>query len=158
MIKLGEIMSEFEKLGIDEDFNPFYKEEGIKKPTAVQKEIIPLLLRDRSVLCRAQTGSGKTLAYALPICEKIKQIEDEFGPTDKTSSPFVIIVSPTKELAIQIQKVFKAISHHAKLRTRLLGGSSKKPSAIKTQTYEVLISTPTKLDRALKASDVKLKN
>ena len=74
-------MNKFEKLGIDEDFNPFYVENNIKEPTPVQLKTIPMIMAGESLLCVAQTGTGKTLSFALPISELIKQIEDENGLT-----------------------------------------------------------------------------
>lgn len=145
-------MSPFEKLGIDEDFNPFYAENDIERPTDVQKKVIPKIMQGTSVVCIAQTGTGKTLGYALPISELVKQIEDEEGLSRKKSKPFAVIVAPTKELAVQIHQVFKGLSHHVKLRVRTLVGTSKTP--LKTQSYEILIATPSKLARALKKGDV----
>jgi len=145
-------MNEFEKMGIDEDFNPLYTELNIKNPTDVQFAVIPKIMEKKSIICVAQTGSGKTLSYALPISELVKKLEDENGLSDKKSRPAAIIVAPTKELAIQIQGVFKKISHHVKLRVRTLVGNQK--VSLKTQSYEILITTPAKLSRAVKAKDV----
>ncbi len=150
-------MNPFEKLGIDEDFNPFYKELDIKTPTLVQKKVIPLLLADKSLVCRAQTGTGKTLSYALPLSEKIKLIEDESGPMTDKSAPYLVVISPTKELATQITKVFKSLAHHVKLRVRMLGSTSQKPNALKSFSYEVLVTTPTKLERGLKNKSISFK-
>ena len=149
-------MNEFEKMGIDEDFNPFYDEQGITKPTKVQEKAIPMVMKSISSLCIAQTGTGKTLAYALPISELIKQIEDEEGLSKKRSKPYAIIVAPTKELAVQIQQVFKQISHHVKLRVRTLVGTTKNATDLKEQSYEILIATPNKLARALKQKAVSI--
>jgi superfamily II DNA/RNA helicase len=148
-------MNLFEKMGIDEDFNPFYAEEGITAPTDVQKKVIPKLLDRKSVICVAQTGTGKTLAFALPISELVKRIEDEEGLSQKKSKPYGIIVAPTKELAVQIHQVFKDISHHVKLRVRTIVGQKGKPqSTLKNQSYEILIATPTKLAKAIKNKEV----
>ena len=147
-------MNQFEKMGIDEDFNPFYAEEGIEKPTSVQTKVIPEVLNGQSVICVSQTGTGKTLSYALPISELIKKIEDEEGLSSKKSTPYAVIVSPTKELAVQIHQVFKQLSHHVKLRVRTLVGSPKAASDLSSQSYEILIATPNKLYRSLKKKDV----
>jgi superfamily II DNA/RNA helicase len=140
--------SEFEKLGIDEDYNSFYKEEGIKSPNPMQKEVIKTMIAGNSVVCLAQTGSGKTLAYALPTTELMKRIEDEKGVSKLEGSPKIVVVSPTKELAFQIEKVFKNISHHVAFRTRSLVGGKK--HTLKSQSFEVLIATPQTLARSLK--------
>lgn len=148
-------MNEFEKLGIDEDFNPFYKESGIKAPNEVQKKIIPKIMKGSSFICLAQTGSGKTLSYALPVSELIKQVEDEQGLSQDASSPFAVVVAPTKELATQIHGVFKQLSHHVKLRVRAsLGGTKGKGTSLKDKSYEILIATPNRLAKALQTKEV----
>ena len=147
-------MSLFEKLGIDEDFEGFFEEQGIKKPTSIQTKVIPEIINENSVICVAQTGTGKTLAYALPITELIKRQEDEFGPNKKKGRPLSIIVAPTKELAVQIHQVFKQISHFSRLRVRTLVGDKSRASNLKAECYEILIATPHKLAQALKKFDV----
>lgn len=147
------MMNEFEKMGIDEDFNGFYEEQGIKAPNRVQSAVIPKVIESSSFICVAHTGSGKTLAYALPISELIKRIEDENGPTQNSESPLAIIVAPTKELVTQIHQVFKDISHHVKLRTRLMLGGTKRKS-LKGQCFEILLATPNALSKALSKNEV----
>lgn len=151
-------MNAFEKLGIDEDFNGFYKEHQIKAPTEVQKSVIPVFLAGKSTLCLSQTGTGKTLGFALPMSELIKRIEDEQGVSEKNASPLGVIVAPTKELAMQIHGTFKDISHHVKLRVRTLVGVTKTRTILSSQKFEILIATPTKLARAVKKGEVNLKN
>lgn len=148
-------MNDFEKLGIDEDFNAFYHEKGIKKPNEVQTKIIPKMMEGKSLICLAQTGSGKTLSYALPVAELIKRIEDEEGLSQDASKPFAVVVAPTKELATQIQGVFKEISHHVKLRVRAsLGGTKGKGVNLKDKSYEILVATPNRLAKGLRTKEI----
>lgn len=147
-------MNPFQKLGIDEDFEGFLSENQIKKPTAIQTKVIPEIINEKSVICVAQTGTGKTLAYALPITELIKRQEDEFGPSIKKGRPLAIIVSPTKELAVQIHQVFKQISHFLRLRVRTLVGDKARASNLKLESFEVLIATPHKLSQALRHNNI----
>ncbi|MEX0799574.1 MAG: DEAD/DEAH box helicase [Bacteriovoracaceae bacterium] len=148
-------MSEFEKLGIDEDFNPYFAEIGIKRPNPVQNKVIPKIMKGDSLICLAQTGSGKTLSYALPVSELIKQIEDEEGLSSAASKPFAVVVAPTKELATQIQGVFKDISHHVKLRVRTaLGGTKGKGVNLKDKSYEILVATPNRLAKGLRNKEI----
>ncbi len=152
-------MSDFEKLGIDEDFNPYYVEQGVKRPNEVQTKVIPKIMEDKSIICLAQTGSGKTLSYALPISEKIKLHEDENGLQEEAGRPFAVVVVPTKELANQIRGVFKGLSHHVGLRVRaMLGGTKGKSATLKDQSYEILIATPNRLAKALKNKEVTFDN
>ena len=147
-------MNNFEKMGIDEDFNPLYQELGIKHPNEVQEVVIPKIMGSKSLICVAQTGSGKTLSFALPIAELIKRIEDEQGLNENTGSPQAVVIVPTKELALQITDVFKQISHHAKLRIRSLVTSKN----LKQQGFEVLVTTPSKLSVALKKKELSFRD
>lgn len=150
----------FEELGIDEDFNGFLAEEGIKEANIVQIKVIPQIINGNSTLCLAQTGTGKTLAFALPISEMIKRIEDEEGPQSSKSTPIAVIIAPTKELSVQIHSVFKKISHHARLRIRnLVGGQRNRATkSLNDQSYEVLIATPNKLLQSIKKKELSFKN
>ena len=73
---------------------------GLKRPTDVQWNCIPVILKNRHVLASAQTGSGKTAAFALPILQLLSQ--DPFGV-------FAVVLTPTRELAFQIRDQFVAL-------------------------------------------------
>lgn len=150
----------FEDLGIDEDFNGFFEEAGIKKANEVQEKIIPQIIEGNSSICLAQTGTGKTLAFALPIAELIKRIEDTSGPQTSKASPLAVVIAPTKELSVQINNVFKKISHHAKLRIRnLVGGQRNRATkSLSDQVFEILITTPNKLLQSIKKKEISLHN
>lgn len=83
----------FLKLGIKEELASILKQNGITEPTPVQEQTIPALLAGRDVIAQAQTGTGKTLAFMLPIMEHINT---------EISSVQALIITPTRELAIQI--------------------------------------------------------
>ncbi|XEC97216.1 DEAD/DEAH box helicase [Paenibacillus tarimensis] len=85
----------FETLGIRPELTALLKTEGILEPTPVQKRTIPLAMKGNDVIAQAQTGTGKTLAFALPILEQVDP-----------DHPYVqaLIITPTRELAIQITK------------------------------------------------------
>ena len=68
---------------------------GLKQPTPVQREVIPQVLAGKDLIAQAQTGSGKTAAYAIPLCELVDWDENK---------PQVMILTPTRELAIQVQQ------------------------------------------------------
>lgn len=80
------------------------KKEGIVEPTKVQAKAIPLILENKDVIAQSQTGSGKTLAYLLPLFEKIAQ--------DKRENQ-VIVLAPTHELVMQIDKQIKLLSENS---------------------------------------------
>ncbi len=89
-------MTTFKDLGISDSVCETLRYKGIKEATPVQEAAIPLVRAGRDVIAQAQTGTGKTLAFLLPILEKIK-------PQAEVAQ--ALVVTPTRELAIQIAKV-----------------------------------------------------
>jgi ATP-dependent RNA helicase DeaD len=89
----GEKIMNFNELGISQDIINVLKNAGIKEPTEIQEESIKPIKEGRDVICEAQTGTGKTLAFLLPIFENI---------SPDTNSVQALIVTPTRELALQI--------------------------------------------------------
>jgi superfamily II DNA/RNA helicase len=85
--------------------------QGITDPVQVQVEAIPALLAGRDVVMEAQTGSGKTLAYLIPLVEKLPR---------GGAGPRAMVVTPTRELALQVEKVLRTLS--TELRTTVLYG------------------------------------
>jgi len=93
-------LSNFTELGINSDLVKILKNSGIAQPTPIQEKVIPVLLEKKDVIAQAQTGTGKTLAFVLPILEMIEP---------KKSQIQALIVTPTRELAIQITAEIKKI-------------------------------------------------
>ncbi len=81
---------------------------GYTEPTPVQEQSIPLALKGRDMIAAAKTGTGKTAAFSLPSLDRIER-------TDAKKSPVILVITPTRELAMQIQEVCGTI---AKLRPR----------------------------------------
>ena len=71
------------------------------EPTPCQKYSIPCILKRRDLMCCAQTGSGKTAAFLLPVLQLLKEEDTPMAEFDKTQKPQVMILCPTRELAIQ---------------------------------------------------------
>lgn len=136
----------------------FFKEEGLKTATAIQRKVIPEILNRKSIIVLSETGSGKTLSYALPICSKLKTKEDEGKKNEMKGAPYALIVAPTRELATQIYGVFKGISYHTKLRVRDLtgGDTNAKMKSVANSSYEILIATPSRIKSALKHKELNL--
>lgn len=137
---------------------PYFKEQGLKTATLVQKRVIPEVLNRKSVIVLSETGSGKTLSYALPIASKIKSREDSGQKNTLKGAPIAMIVAPTRELASQIYGVFKGISHHLKLRVRdLTGGDTHaKMKSVASGPYEILIATPSRVKSAIEKKELNL--
>lgn len=136
----------------------YFKEQGLKTATLVQKRVIPEILNRKSIIVLSETGSGKTLSYALPIASRIKQKEDQGTKNTLNGAPYAIIVAPTRELASQIFGVFKGISHHLKLRVRdITGGDTHaKMKSVASGSYEILIATPSRIRSSIQKKELNL--
>ncbi|MCJ1244149.1 putative RNA helicase [Trapelia coarctata] len=110
----------------------------ILRPTAIQKGCIPEILTGRDVIGGSRTGSGKTVAFAVPILQK--WAEDPMGI-------FAVVLTPTRELALQIYEQFRAISAPQALKAVLItGGSDMRPQALAlNQRPHIVIATPGRL-------------
>jgi superfamily II DNA/RNA helicase len=148
----------FEKFDIDENFLPFFEESGFIKPTVVQNKVIPMMVEGASSLVVAQTGTGKTLSFAIPMVELVARYEAENGMNTKKATPLCVVLSPTRELAVQIHDVFKDIAHHMKIRARnLVASMGKKDEGILTRSsFDILVSTPNKLKKLVESGGIKL--
>ena len=106
-------------------------------PTPVQAQAIPPLMEGRDVVVTAQTGTGKTLAFSIPVIEALAAV-----PRTKTIK--VLILSPTRELAIQIDEAFRQLVHGMRIRTAVVvGGMSESNQLRDIQAgAEVVIATP----------------
>jgi len=119
-------------------------EAGYDNPTLVQEKTIPLVLDRHDVVVSAQTGTGKTAAFALPILQLLYDFQDLPKKKKKIRA---LIVSPTRELALQISENFETYSSETKLVTQVIfGGTSLEPqiNAIKNGV-DILIATPGRL-------------
>jgi len=119
-------------------------EAGYDNPTLVQERTIPLVLGKKDMITSAQTGTGKTAAFALPILQLLFDRQDAPKKGKKIKA---LIVSPTRELAIQINENFKVYGKNTNLRsTVIFGGTSIEPQKdIIKKGIDILIATPGRL-------------
>jgi len=119
-------------------------EAGYDNPTLVQEQTIPLVLAKKDVVCTAQTGTGKTAAFALPI---IQLLYDRQDAPKKGRKIKALVVSPTRELAVQISENFKTYGTYSNLRsTVVFGGTSIEPQIdLLTKGVDILVATPGRL-------------
>ncbi|KAB0802327.1 hypothetical protein PPYR_04513 [Photinus pyralis] len=112
--------------------------------TTVQEKVIPILLSGKDMLVRSQTGSGKTLAYAVPIIDALQSLTPRLKRTDGVQ---VMVVVPTRELALQTHELFKSINTFQWIVTsHLCGGESRKSEKDRLRKgVHVLIGTPGRL-------------
>ncbi|MBK7957972.1 MAG: DEAD/DEAH box helicase [Bacteroidetes bacterium] len=119
------------------------KEEGYTNPTPIQAQSIPIILKGTDLLGCAQTGTGKTAAFAIPILQILSQRK----PTERVKLIRSLIVTPTRELAIQIAESFSAYGRHTGLtNTVIFGGVNQNPQVTKLKHgVDILIATPGRL-------------
>ena len=147
----------FESLHLIEPILKALKKEGYTNPTPIQAQSIPIVLRGTDLLGCAQTGTGKTAAFTLPII----QLLEENKSFSKNKKVRALIVTPTRELAIQIGESFRAYARHTDLKYAVIfGGVGQSPqvSAIRSGA-DVVIATPGRLldlmnQRLLSIADV----
>ncbi|KAI0336051.1 DEAD-domain-containing protein [Cubamyces sp. BRFM 1775] len=132
----------FSELELSENTMKALSDMGFKTMTAIQEKSIPPLLAGKDVLGAARTGSGKTLAFLIPAVELLHRMK--FKPRNGTG---VIIISPTRELALQIFGVAKELmAHHSQTFGIIMGGANRKAEEIKLQKgVNLLIATPGRL-------------
>ena len=128
-------------------------DEGYETPTPIQSRAIPVSLGGRDVLGTAQTGTGKTAAFALPI---LHLLDRERPHSDK--GPRALILTPTRELALQIDRSFKTYGRQLKLRTSVLVGGIpvQKQIASLQRRPDILVATPGRLLDLINQDKVRL--
>lgn len=133
----------FESLGLSHNIIRSVKKLGYLKPFPVQEQAVPVILEGKDLMGIAQTGSGKTACFVMPILEKLQNAE-----VKKDRNVQVLILVPTRELAIQIDEVFRAFTENLKREVRTMavyGGVSINPQMKGMFGVEVLIATPGRL-------------
>jgi len=135
---------DFKKLDLIDPILKALTTQGYTTPTPIQAQSIPLILEERDLLGCAQTGTGKTAAFAIPILQLLhKNKADERGPHKIK----VLILTPTRELAIQIDESFAAYGKHTGIsHTVIFGGVSQlNQTSILRRGVDILVATPGRL-------------
>nr|MBS0037770.1 DEAD/DEAH box helicase [Saprospiraceae bacterium] len=142
----------FKELKVQDNVLRALDEQGYEKPTPIQQQAIPYLLDGRDIIACAQTGTGKTAAFAIPIIQLLT------GNSSQNRGIKSLILTPTRELAIQIEESFKAYGRHTRIsHTVVFGGvpQGKQVSALK-RGVDVLIATPGRLLDLIGQGHIKL--
>src|SRR6201746_2964226 len=134
----------FENLNLIEPILKALKTEGYTTPTPIQEQAIPFILQHRDLLGCAQTGTGKTAAFAIPILQLL--FEDRLKHKEQKSIK-ALILTPTRELAIQIDESFAAYGRHTGLKHLVIfGGVSQNPQVDALRRgVDILTATPGRL-------------
>lgn len=146
---------QFEDLKIIEPILKALKEEKYSIPTTIQEEAIPLILNKRDVLGSAQTGTGKTAAFAIPILQLLYNDRQQRNRARKINA---LIITPTRELAIQIEESFSTYGRYTDLNTTVIFGGVKQGSQVSAiqRGVDILVATPGRLLDLMDQGIVKL--
>ena len=143
----------FDTLGLAPELLRAVADQGYTEPTAVQAEAIPLVLAGRDLLAGAQTGTGKTAAFVLPILQRLTD-SHAVGPgnprdrRDVSRPPVrVLVLTPTRELALQVEESFRTYGAHRRVRsTAIYGGVGFEPQVRALRAGpSVVVATPGRL-------------
>ncbi len=134
----------FKKLGLIEPILKALDAEGYETPTPIQEQSIPILLEGKDLLGCAQTGTGKTAAFAIPILQKLYL--DKKGSREPRKIR-ALVVTPTRELAIQIGESFSTYGRYTKLKNTVIYGGVKQRNQTEAlrRGVDILVATPGRL-------------
>jgi ATP-dependent RNA helicase RhlE len=134
----------FEDLSLSKSIQRAVFEEGYTQPTPIQEKAIPIILSGKDLVGCAQTGTGKTAAFAIPIIHNLHRM---VGSSKKTKQIRALIVTPTRELAVQIGESFDTYGKYTNLRQlTIFGGVSQVAQVDQLKKgVDVLIATPGRL-------------
>lgn len=126
---------DFQSLHLSEEILKALEKLGYEKPSKVQERVIPFAFKDKDIIVKSQTGSGKTAAFAIPICEKI-EIEKR--------DPQALVLTPTRELAVQIKEDISNIGRFKKVRCAAVFGKQPMTTQVRElkQRVHVVVGTP----------------
>jgi len=123
--------------------------EGYEQPTPIQQQAIPIVLQKRDLLGCAQTGTGKTAAFAIPILQLMEQQRRMDANSHQKNNPGIqtLILTPTRELAAQIEESFRAYGRFLKFKTAVIFGGVSQYHQVNTlrRGVDILIATPGRL-------------
>jgi ATP-dependent RNA helicase SrmB len=132
----------FEQFDLDTELLGGILNAGFTKPTSIQSLVLPVAMTGKDVLASAPTGTGKTAAFILPIAQHLLDY-----PRTKPGFPRVLILSPTRELALQIHEQSEKLTALTKIKSGVITGGVNYGShkEILTETTDILIATPGRL-------------
>ncbi len=147
----------FQSLGLIDPILQAIKDEGYTTPTPIQAQSIPIVLQGIDLLGCAQTGTGKTAAFSVPILQILSEEPKQYGRKRKIRS---LIVTPTRELAIQIGESIETYGKYTGLSsTVIFGGVNQNPQVNKLRNgVDILVATPGRLLDLMNQKHISLKD
>jgi len=139
----------FQNLGLSEEVVHGVQSMGYMDPTPIQLQAFPIVLSGKDLIGASQTGTGKTAAFALPLLTQLKQ---------HGTGPRILILEPTRELAVQVETAFREYSRFSDIRTTVIYGGvgyNQQLTELKRGT-DVLVATPGRLLDHVEQGNIKL--
>lgn len=148
---------QFDELKIIEPILKALKEEKYTKPTSIQEKSIPIILNRNDVLGSAQTGTGKTAAFAIPILQHLYLDRQQQNSPRKINA---LVITPTRELAIQIGESFSTYGRYTGLKNTVIFGGVKQVAQVNAikRGVDILVATPGRLLDLMDQGIVRLNN
>jgi len=145
---------DFETLGLAKPFLKVLERQGLFKPTPIQEQSIPIILKGKDLIGLAQTGTGKTVAFTVPVLNVLYAFErrGKFRPVR------MLVLSPTRELAVQVESVIKEFASAANLRSLAIFGGVpffRQAQALR-KGVDILVCTPGRLEDHISQKTVDL--
>lgn len=147
-----EKLEQFKKLGLSENTLKAIYKKGFEEPTQIQEMTIPFLLQEEmDIICQAQTGTGKTAAFGLPLIERLNE---------RSPNVQAIILTPTRELAIQVSEEINSLKGKKKLHIiPIYGGQSIEQQLMKLRKgVDIVVGTPGRVNDHIRRKSLILKN
>ncbi|AHF76160.1 ATP-dependent RNA helicase [Sodalis praecaptivus] len=140
-------VTQFSELELHEDLLAALSDKGFERPTAIQAEAIPAAMDGRDVLGSAPTGTGKTAAYLLPVLQHLLDF-----PRKKSGPPRVLIVTPTRELAMQVAEQAKQLAAHTHLDIATITGgvAYMNHAEVFSENQDIVVATTGRLLQYIK--------
>lgn len=144
----------FKELNIIEPILAALEKKGYTNPTPIQQQAIPSILENRDILGLAQTGTGKTAAFSIPIIQQLAQRKNSVN----TKGVQALIITPTRELAIQIDECIRDYAVNTSIKHCVIFGGVKQKAQVDTlrRGTDILIATPGRLLDLMNQGFVKL--
>ena len=135
----------FEKLGLSKYLLQAVKDQGYDTPTPIQAQAIPIILEKKDILAGAQTGTGKTAGFTLPMLELLTRAKKDH--TKKAHHVKALILTPTRELALQVEESVRLYGKHLPFKSAVIfGGVKINPQIVALRKgVEIVVATPGRL-------------
>ncbi len=147
----------FDQLGLTEELLKAVADQGYSTPTPVQQQAIPLILEGKDVLAGAQTGTGKTASFTLPLLQRLAENHDV---QQKPRRIRALILTPTRELALQVVDSVKTYGKHLPFRVEAIVGGASINMQIRNLRHgcDIVVATPGRLLDHVQQRNINLSN